>query len=240
MKPLRILLTNDDGVDSELLPPLKEILQKYGTVRTIVPARQKSGTGVAVTLFEPIDMTTLQDGTIVLDGTPADCVSYGLSLPDEHFDLVVSGPNDGHNITYDIIHSGTIGACVEAALYGKPAIALSLPVHEKTMLRWIDPVLKWIFDHDLLRERCILNVNFPFGDVMKGIRLAPTIMRPDRRWFSSPAAGKIMSCRACPASDGLAKDSDVWLIEHGFIVVTPLEGSYFHQSLYERIKKITG
>lgn len=234
MKRLRILLTNDDGYKSDLLKEAKDILSDYGEVSVIVPEREKSGCGSALTLFRPIPMRKLEDGTIVLTGTPADCVSYGLSGAGRTFDLVVSGPNAGHNITYDILHSGTIGACVESNLYGVPAIALSYFASEPEKAAWIRKALDYIFENELLSPDYFLNVNFPTSSGIKGIRLSTTAMRPDKRFFR-PTGGGVIAHRECADETGLPPESDVWLVNNGYISITPLMASYFHPEILARL-----
>ena len=121
--PLRILLTNDDGIDAPGIAAMREELTAIGDVTVVAPAENQSGVGrarneLAVRREHPWGYT--------LDGTPADCVAYGLRGLDTEFDIVVSGINDGPNAgNYVVGRSGTVGAGIEAAFLGTPAIAVS-------------------------------------------------------------------------------------------------------------------
>lgn len=118
-----ILLTNDDGIDGDGLAALHRELQAVGDVTVVAPADDQSGVGrkrsTHTTLAE-------RDRGYAVAGTPADCVAYGLRGLDREFDLVVSGCNHGPNMgAYVIGRSGTVGAAMEAAFLGTPAVAVS-------------------------------------------------------------------------------------------------------------------
>jgi 5'-nucleotidase len=127
-----VCLVNDDGPESRGLLRLAEALSKSMNVVVIVPNSQRSGTGKALTLDRPIRITERTDNKkyrfIVHDGLPADSVVLALSMID-NIDLFVSGINAGANLGYHrMLTSGTVGAVLEAALQGYPAIAVSLAV----------------------------------------------------------------------------------------------------------------
>ena len=123
-----ILLTNDDGIDAAGLVRLYEDLTALGDVTVVAPAENQSGVGrtrshAAVRRDHPWGYE--------LSGTPADCVAYGLRGLDAEFDLVVSGCNHGPNAgNYVTGRSGTVGAGIEAAFLGTPAVAVSAYHHE--------------------------------------------------------------------------------------------------------------
>lgn len=126
---MRILLTNDDGFHANGLQALALALRARGdTVWIVAPSTNRSGTSCALTLDRPIAVTPYSEQSFIVDGTPADCVHIALtglaSVAD--FDIVLSGMNDGANLGDDAIHSGTIGAAIQANLYGLPALACSL------------------------------------------------------------------------------------------------------------------
>ena len=123
MNDLRILVTNDDGIDAPGIASLYEELTAVGEVTVIAPAENQSGVG------------RTRNGTVTvadhpwgveLAGTPADCVAYGIGRGEPGFDVVVSGVNHGPNIgNYVVGRSGTVGAGIEAAFLAVPAIAVS-------------------------------------------------------------------------------------------------------------------
>ena len=122
-QPPRVLLTNDDGIDSPGLAALYESLRAVADVTAVAPADDQSGVGRSRS--RAVDVDDHEWGYAVR-GTPADCAVWGLRGLDAAFDLVVSGCNHGPNCgEYLIGHSGTVGAAVEAAFLGTPAVAVS-------------------------------------------------------------------------------------------------------------------
>ncbi|MDH3705643.1 MAG: 5'/3'-nucleotidase SurE [Acidimicrobiia bacterium] len=125
-----ILLTNDDGVDSPALAPLADELSTIASVRVVVPDRERSWVGKAMSRFEPVTVAERQVGqhrVYTVSGYPADCTQLGArSLFDGPPALVVSGINIGanHGTSY-VSASGTVGAAVEAAMVQIPALAFS-------------------------------------------------------------------------------------------------------------------
>jgi 5'-nucleotidase len=131
---MRILITNDDGVNSSGIMAAKKAVENIGKIDVVAPATQQSGIGHALTLFEPIRVTAtnLPDGSeaFSVSGTPTDAVIIGIyEVTDEKPDLVISGINIGENLgKSELTTSGTIGAAMEAAVHGVPAISVSLQV----------------------------------------------------------------------------------------------------------------
>lgn len=127
---LRLLLTNDDGVDAAGLLAIRASLAEFcASVITIAPEGDCSGFARKCTFSRPVDVTRIAGGQHPVyrcDGTPADCVRVGLlgGLA-AGADLVVAGINHGANIADDVTYSGTVGAGLEAAILGTPAICLS-------------------------------------------------------------------------------------------------------------------
>src|SRR3972149_9251973 len=126
-----ILVTNDDGVESEGLVKLQEALSSVGEVLVIAPDRDWTGAGHSKSLHRTLRVfeTKLSDGhhAYATDGTPTDCVALGvLGLIGRRPDVVVSGINKGPNLGHDITYSGTVAAAIEAAISRIPGLAFSL------------------------------------------------------------------------------------------------------------------
>jgi 5'-nucleotidase len=126
----RILVTNDDGADYPGLAILAEALGGLGGVVIVAPAGPRSGSSMAVSFHEVMGVgeRRLVNGltATVLDGFPVDCVHYGLvKMGPPPPDLVVVGINNGLNLASDLLHSGTVGAARDAALWGLPSLAVS-------------------------------------------------------------------------------------------------------------------
>jgi 5'-nucleotidase len=125
-----ILLTNDDGIQSEGLLKLREALTGVGEVLVIAPERDWSVASHAKSIHKPLRVYPVDLGegqAFATDGTPTDCVALGLlGLTGRRPELVVAGINKGPNLGHDIIYSGTVAAAMEAAISGLPALAVSL------------------------------------------------------------------------------------------------------------------
>jgi len=125
-----LLVTNDDGVDSPSLIPFMRALSSLAPVRAVVPARERSWIGKAITRFEEIEVETItRDGfeIHVASGFPADCVQLGVhSLFDDRPQMVVSGINLGlnHGLAF-LLSSGTVGAAIEGWIADIPSVAFS-------------------------------------------------------------------------------------------------------------------
>jgi 5'-nucleotidase len=170
---MHFLLTNDDGIDAPGLAALEAAAAALGECVVLAPQDHHSGCSHRVTTDRPLGITALGGRRHQLDGTPTDCTRVGLSHFCPHAAWVLSGINDGGNLGADVYHSGTVAAVREAALLGKPGIALSLyrrrgvqPDWERAA-RWAAPVLE-----RLLREAppagAFWNVNLPCGDAGAG------------------------------------------------------------------------
>ncbi|MEL6588255.1 MAG: 5'/3'-nucleotidase SurE, partial [Pseudomonadota bacterium] len=127
---MRILITNDDGIGAPGLGVLTEIATEIagpgGEVWTVAPAFEQSGVGHCINYVKPSMVSKIADRRFALEGSPADCVLAGIgALVKGQIDLVLSGVNRGNNSGENTVYSGTIGAAMEAALQGKPSIALS-------------------------------------------------------------------------------------------------------------------
>ena len=166
---MKILVTNDDGIDSPGLLLLKQALERLGTVFVVALDRNWSAAGHTKTLDKPLRVvkTKLADGheALATDGTPSDSVTLAiLGVLSERPDLVVAGVNKGPNLGGDITYSGTVAAAMEAVLNGIPGIAVSLDAHAEWdfhyaadfAARLAEQVVKRGLDPDVL-----LNVNVP-------------------------------------------------------------------------------
>ena len=125
---MRILVTNDDGIDAYGIHILEQILSEFSDDITIVaPSADQSGKGRALSLRTDISFTKRDEKHYAVGGTPADCIMIALNVlfKDSPPDFVVSGINHGMNVADDVGYSGTVGAALEAAIVGISAIAVS-------------------------------------------------------------------------------------------------------------------
>ena len=122
----RILVTNDDGVNSEGIRALAEALKHLGDITVVAPIQEASAIGHALTLRRPLRIETVHPGVFAVDGTPTDCVNIAIThVIKGNPDLIVSGINKGWNLGDDVTYSGTVSAALEGALLGIPSIAVS-------------------------------------------------------------------------------------------------------------------
>jgi len=164
---MNILLTNDDGINSEGLQKLAEVLRSKGKYRVtvIAPELNRSGISHAVSLLNgPVKLSNLGEDTWSCSGYPSDCVIIAMMgvLPFKP-DLVLSGINQGENMGTDIIYSGTVAAARQASLMGIPGVALSLA--GRGVFYW-DMAASWAADHldeltAVWAEKTFVNVNIP-------------------------------------------------------------------------------
>ncbi len=124
---MRILLTNDDGIDSPGLAVLETIARQLASdVWTVAPEDEQSGASRSLSFNTPLRMRQLADQRYAVGGTPVDCVLMAVShLMKQKPDLILSGVNRGHNIAEDVTYSGTIAGAMEGVMMGAPSIALS-------------------------------------------------------------------------------------------------------------------
>lgn len=131
---MTILLTNDDGIESPGIQILKKILGERHDTWLFAPDGERSGTSHSITLRDAVRVVRRGEQEFSCSGTPADCVMFSLlgALPVIP-DIIISGINIGPNLGTDVIYSGTAAAAREAALNGKPGIAVSLAAKKQPL-----------------------------------------------------------------------------------------------------------
>ena len=168
---MKLLLTNDDGVDAPGLKALRGAVSQLGELISIAPLLPLSGCSHQVTTDRPMQLVSRSENRYSLDGTSADCVRIGLYVVAPEAEWVFSGINDGGNLGVDTFMSGTVAAAREAALLGKRAIAISQYRRRQMPFDWAwteklaEHVLKQLIRRPL-PARCFWNVNLPaeYGD----------------------------------------------------------------------------
>ncbi len=160
-----ILITNDDGINSEGLLSLGQSLQSLGKIWTVAPERAQNAVGRALTLHRPLRIVRVSENRFTVNGTPSDCINLAVNsiLPEKPV-LVVSGINKGANLCDDISYSGTAAAAFEATILGIPAFAISMPGKNNfdfgPAARFATKVAKTIIHHGL-PSNTFLNINVP-------------------------------------------------------------------------------
>ncbi len=128
---MKILLTNDDGINAKGLTTLRESIKEIADVIVVAPETEQSAVGHAITLSDPLRVREVdRNGEFIgyaVNGTPADCVKIAVrAILKDPPDMIVSGINLGANIATNVIYSGTVSAATEGTILGIPSIAISL------------------------------------------------------------------------------------------------------------------
>ncbi|MGA9583584.1 MAG: 5'/3'-nucleotidase SurE [Allosphingosinicella sp.] len=254
---MRILLTNDDGVNATGLKVLEKIARLFSDdIWTVAPTEEQSGAGHSLTLSRPIRLRKLGERRYCVSGTPTDAVMMAVAhlMKDEPPDLVLSGVNRGANLGEDVTYSGTVSAALEGAMAGFPAIALSQVYAKEGMgdavpfaaaEAWAERVLRPIIDGGM-PERTLVNVNFPAlspGSV-KGIRVAPQgrhdygRLRIDRR--TDPRGYDYFWFGLAPMVETPGHMTDLEVVADGYVAVTPLHFDLTHSPSLARLSELYG
>ena len=172
---MRILLTNDDSITSEVLLPLAKWAKQFGEVTVVVPKYEQSGKSHCIEFRKAFEVKQVPFGdpdikAYTVDSSPADCVRYAIEGMKLSFDFVISGINRGLNLGIDMLYSGTVGAVFEAACFGLPAVALSTePGGFEEAMDALEEVKEFFITHGLMKKNSLYNVNIPKNH--KGIRI---------------------------------------------------------------------
>ncbi len=242
-RTLRILLTNDDGVDAPGLRELRSTLVAAGhRVVVVAPTGNRSGSSVSMTTGGNIEVRRLEPDVFALDGSPADCVLIGTKkIVDGPVDLVVSGINMGQNVGRRTVASGTVGATIAAATLGYPAVAFSQavdPVDYRRTPRFFPGGAGFAADFvaALAEEEgrvmpggISLNVNLPARpiDTVHGVRLTRQGSSVLYVLQYEPGAEGSYRVDFAPSDiEETVDGADTTALAEGWISVTPLDGSW--------------
>jgi 5'-nucleotidase len=251
---VRILLTNDDGINAEGLAALERIAaQLSDDVWVCAPEYEQSGASRALTLAEPIRVRKLAERKFATTGTPTDCVMLGVrELMDSAPDLVLSGVNRGANLAEDVTMSGTVAGAIEAMALGVPGIALSQMGSYDPLDSYFAPaeafapgIVKRLIEVGWAKD-VVLNVNFParplaeiaqvevtrqgFRDVQVRIAEKRTDLRGrDYYWIGFR-----------PERSKPEEGTDLRAVYEGRISVTPLHIDLTHMASVHDLKQVLG
>lgn len=253
---MRILLTNDDGIDAPGLHALREIASKLSDeVWVVAPEVNKSGAGHSLSLNEPLRMRQIGERAFAVRGTPTDCVIMGVrhvmagKLPD----LVLSGVNRGANLAEDVTYSGTIAGAFEGTQIGIRSIALSQAygLESREDPRWNcaiahgPAVIRKLISFDW-PPGVLMNVNFP--DTEPDEAKGPTITRQGKRendllgidarhdTWGNPYYWLAYARRR----SNTTPDTDLWAIYNGHISVTALSMNLTHEPTSNKLRGLFG
>lgn len=226
---MKILFSNDDGYGAPGIEALTRAFSSFD-YEVVAPDRERSGTSQTLTLVHPVRVMKKGERRFACSGFPADCVMYSLlGVLENRPDWVISGINAGPNLGTDLIYSGTAAAARQAALWGVPAMAVSLCGAHKAEEKEYDTAARWLrnrFDEiaALYQPDTFININIPCGisDDAPYFKAAPA-----RRFYSDKiekfiAADKseyyfLMGGAPKPPVD---PDSDSYLVAQGKIALS--------------------
>jgi 5'-nucleotidase len=250
---MRILLTNDDGVNATGLKVLEEIARALSDdIWIVAPSEEQSGAGHSLTITRPLRLRKLGERRFCVTGTPTDAVMMALAkvMADVKPDLILSGVNRGANLAEDVTYSGTVSAAMEGALAGVRSIALSQvyaregagdDVSFAAAQAWGERVLRPLIALDM-PPRTLVNVNFPAlaPDRVKGVRVTPQGFRDYGRLRivsnRDPRGFEYHWFGLAPAVETPAHDTDLEAVGDGYIAVTPLQLDMTHRESLGALK----
>ena len=249
---MRILLTNDDGINARGLELLETVARKFSDdIWVIAPAEEQSGTGHSLTLTMPLRLRRHNDRRFSVTGTPTDAVMLALAhvMKDSPPDVILSGINRGANLGEDVTYSGTVSAAMEGALAGVRSIALSQTYAREGLgdmvpfaaaQEWAERVLAPLLTFDAA-PGSLINVNFPAlpPEDVRGIRVCRQgirdygrlriVQRRDPRGYDYYWFG------LAPVVQTPGHSTDLETVADGFVSVTPLHLDLTHDPSLESL-----
>ena len=238
---MKILITNDDGINSPVLPLLAKWAMKLGEVTIAAPKVEQSGKSQAIQFIEPVEIKLIEIAPDIfgyaVDSTPADCVRFGVLGLNQKYDLILSGINRGYNLGDDIVYSGTCGAIFEGSRLGINGLALSTdPDNLLEAPKALDVVWEYIQKNNLYDYNNLYNINIPpMPDGFQitkqgGMFFKDTFVHYEGLLFVQ--SGEILKdCGSDPTTD-------INAVRAGKISVCPLIATRTEMSVYEKLKNI--
>ncbi|HDV9413247.1 TPA: 5'/3'-nucleotidase SurE [Raoultella ornithinolytica] len=232
----RILLVNDDGIDAPGIKLLERVAKQLtDEVWIVAPATDKSGVANSVSLREPVRVEPRGERRFAVHGTPADCVTVAVRqlMKEQPPQLLLSGINNGSNIGFETVLSGTVGAAITGLLLGIPSVALSQDKRPEDAVNWRTaeafclPVVETLLRRGLPLD-CCLSINFPDlpAEKIRGIKA------------TRQGIGKVKGLQVVPTTDPHGENyfwirvehgvttfpehSEAGAVSEGYISVTPL------------------
>jgi 5'-nucleotidase len=257
---MRILITNDDGINAPGLRVLETIAARIagpgGEVWTVAPAFEQSGVGHCISYTHPTMLAKMAERRYAAEGSPADCVLAGIHevMKDRRPDLVLSGVNRGNNAAENVLYSGTVGGAMEAALQNLPAIALSqfygpenvdLDNPFEAAAEYGERVVRDLLDKgiwDTGGYRVFYNVNFPPIPAagVQGVKVAAQGFRRDTVFgvepHISPSGRLFFWIKGGPQHNPSLPGTDAAVNLEGYISVTPLRADLTAHDVMDELR----
>ncbi|MCL6444252.1 MAG: 5'/3'-nucleotidase SurE [Alicyclobacillus sp.] len=247
---MRILVSNDDGIEAPGIRVLIQVAAQLGDVIVVAPDSQRSASSHGISInralyAKPVALGVRGVTAWSLSGTPVDCVKWAIAQfgRDQTLDFMVSGINEGANLATDVLYSGTLAAAGEAALQHIPAIAFSLagppyPYEEAAAVAHAicQRAFQWQFEPDVF-----LNVNFPAHNLSqaawavtelgaRGYEDIFTVTQDESGQMCYRYAGEALDVPDTP-------NTDVAAVQRGEVSITPMRYHYTHESLVPQLSR---
>lgn len=229
---MKILVSNDDGVDAPGLAALARALSAKFSITVVAPDENRSGASNSLSLQKSLRVRENGNGFFRVDGTPADCVNLAVTgslgfRPD----LVVAGINHGANLGDDVLYSGTVAAAVEGRFLGLPALAVSLAVEnndESYFDTAAEVALQLLRGWPQLPRDTILNVNVPNVPAralrgMRATRLGARHPSLPALAFETAEGGRVYQIGAAGQGADAGPGTDFDALRENAVSVTPLQ-----------------
>ncbi|MEA4925800.1 MAG: 5'/3'-nucleotidase SurE [Syntrophomonadaceae bacterium] len=250
---MRILLTNDDGINAKGIHALINELNTIAEIYVSAPDSERSGTGHSITVFDPIKAVEaripgIKQGWLV-GGTPVDSVKLAINrLIQAKIDLVVSGINHGSNLGTDVLYSGTVSAAAEGVILGCPSISVSLnsyrdDVDFRFAAEFTRRVILAVMPQGI-EKTTLLNINIPVlaPEAIKGVRITKLGSRNYHNEFEErldPRGNTYYWLGGQVVEEEQHEDSDVCAVDDGYISITPIHLDLTDYKLMEKYRKIS-
>ena len=262
---MRILVTNDDGIDANGLDAMEEIAhglcKSIESVLVVAPQENQSAKSNSITYNKPFKITRFNDLRYAVEGTPTDCVIFAMDhlMKENKPDLILSGINNGFNLSEDVFYSGTVGAAIEGGFRGILSIAISQCYNSSTMgkkniydfaKKHAPDICLKLYDafYDSTENQTpIFNVNFP----VEPIENYPNCVKPvkvGRRAKSNFVCRKIetktdlITAEISSHVDNKSQstESDYAACLSGYVTISPISSNLNHEMHLRKLKDFFG
>ncbi|MGC9044397.1 MAG: 5'/3'-nucleotidase SurE [Myxococcota bacterium] len=238
-----ILLTNDDGINSNGINTIYKVLSISHRVVVIAPESEMSATSHSISLHSPLRVKKIDNTHYAVNGTPTDCINLALfHILKEKPDLIISGINQGPNLGTDVSYSGTVAAALEGAILGIKSIAAScVDYRVKNLIphsEFIKFFIRNIKHQKSLFKGSFININMPAN--LSGPPYNFEITRLSSRRYDKviekrkdPRGREYFWIAGEPMNTDNGRGTDVYVLNHNMISITPIQ---IDQTDYKRIR----
>lgn len=248
---MKLLLTNDDGVNAKGIYILAKELEKNHEIIIVAPSVERSACSHSITMREPlivkeVELNGIKSKAYSVSGTPADCVKVAVNkLTNGKVDMVLSGINNGVNAGIDVLYSGTVSAAIEAAIYKIPSMAVSSQIeggedNYEVAAEYASDLIEKI-KNKYLKDDVVWNLNVPIlnKEKIKGIKICRIGGRTYNSYFEEHTTNDEKSFQLRGELNNVQDiDTDVHFIKQGYVTLTPLHYDLTNFKILEEVRKL--